>query len=275
MGKIIAVANQKGGVGKTTTCVNLTCALKKRGRRVLLIDCDPQGNSTSGMGVDKTVTPNCYDLLMNGAAAADCIRSTKYGDVLPANMNLSGCSVELVGSAQREYIMKNALAPVQADYDFILIDCPPSLELLTINALVAADSVLIPVQCEYYALEGLPELISTLKTVRKKYNPYLDIEGVVFTMFSLRYNLTVQVVEQVQKYFGSKVYKTTIPRSIRISEAPSYGQPINFYEPKGKGSEAYMDLAIEFVKNNRPHEPKKARSKSAPVAEQTKNALED
>ena len=149
MGKIIAVANPTGGVGKTTTRVNTTCALKKRGRRVLLIDCDPQGNSTSGMGVDKTVTPNCYDLLMNGAAAADCIRSTKYGDVLPANMNLSGCSVELVGSAQREYIMKNALAPVQADYDFILIDCPPSLELLTINALVAADSVLIPGQCEY------------------------------------------------------------------------------------------------------------------------------
>ena len=155
MGKIIAVANQKGGVGKTTTCVNLTCALKKRGRRVLLVDCDPQGNSTSGMGVDKTATPNCYDMLMNGAAAADCIHSTKYGDVLPANMNLSGCSVELVGSEQREYIMKTALAAVQDDYDFILIDCPPSLELLTINALVAADSVLIPVQCEYYALEGI------------------------------------------------------------------------------------------------------------------------
>ena len=171
--------------------------------------------------------------------------------------------------------MRKALAEVQRDYDFIFIDCPPSLDLLTLNGLSACDSVLIPVQCEYYALEGLSELISTLKTIRKKYNPYLDIEGVVFTMFSLRYNLTVQVVEQVQKYFGSKVYKTTIPRSIRISEAPSYGQPINFYEPKGKGSEAYMDLAIEFVKNNRPHEPKKARSKSAPVAEQTKNALED
>ena len=164
---------------------------------------------------------------------------------------------------------------MQKDYDFIFIDCPPSLDLLTLNGLSACDSVLIPVQCEYYALEGLSELISTLKTIRKKYNPYLDIEGVVFTMFSLRYNLTVQVVEQVQKDFGSKVYKTTIPRSIRISEAPSYGQPINFYEPKGKGSEAYMDLAIEFVKNNRPHEPKKARRKSAPVAEQTKNALED
>ena len=175
----------------------------------------------------------------------------------------------------RESRLRKALAEVQKDYDFIFIDCPPSLDLLTLNGLSACDSVLIPVQCEYYALEGLSELISTLKTIRKKYNPYLDIEGVVFTMFSLRYNLTVQVVEQVQKYFGSKVYKTTIPRSIRISEAPSYGQPINVYEPKGKGSEAYMDLAIEFVKNNRPHEPKKARSKSAPVAEQTKNALED
>ena len=270
----IAVAG-KGGVGKTTSCVNLCAALHAMGRRVLLVDCDPQGNSTSGMGVDKTATPNCYDMLMNGAAAADCIHSTKYGDVLPANMNLSGCSVELVGSEQREYIMKTALAAVQDDYDFILIDCPPSLELLTINALVAADSVLIPVQCEYYALEGLSELISTLKTIRKKYNPYLDIEGVVFTMFSGRFNLTLQVVEQVKKYFGSKVYKTTIPRTIRISEAPSYGQPINFYEPKGKGSEAYMDLAIEFVKHNRPQEPKKSRAKAAPAAEPAKNALED
>ena len=250
MGKIIAVANQKGGVGKTTTCVNLTCALKKRGRRVLLIDCDPQGNSTSGMGVDKTVTPNCYDLLMNGAAAADCIRSTKYGDVLPANMNLSGCSVELVGSERREYIMKNALTPVQADYDFILIDCPPSLELLTINALVAADSVLIPVQCEYYALEGLSELMNTLKIVRKKYNHYLDIEGVVFTMYSGRFNLTMQVVAQVKKYYGNKVYKTVVPRTVRLSEAPSFGMPINFYEPNGKGSEAYMAMAREFLENN-------------------------
>ena len=164
---------------------------------------------------------------------------------------------------------------MQKDYDFIFIDCPPSLDLLTLNGLSACDSVLIPVQCEYYALEGLSELISTLKTIRKKYNPYLDIEGVVFTMFSLRYNLTIQVVEQVQKYFGSKVYETTIPRSIRISEAPSYGQPINFYEPKGKGSEAYMDLAIEFVKRNRPHEPKKTRGRQASAAEPAKNALED
>ena len=175
----------------------------------------------------------------------------------------------------REGRLRKALAEVQKDYDFIFIDCPPSLDLLTLNGLSACVSVLIPVQCEYYALEGLSELISTLKTIRKKYNPYLDIEGVVFTMFSLRYNLTVQVVEQVQKYFGSKVYKTTIPRSIRISEAPSYGQPINFYEPKGKGSEAYMDLAIEFVKHNRPQEPKKSRAKVAPAAEPAKNALED
>ena len=175
----------------------------------------------------------------------------------------------------RESRLRKALAEVQKDYDFIFIDCPPSLDLLTLNGLSACDSVLIPVQCEYYALEGLSELISTLKTIRKKYNPYLDIEGVVFTMFSERLNLTMQVVDQVKKYFGHKVYKTTIPRTVRISEAPSYGQPINFYEPKGRGSEAYMDLAIEFVKNNRPHEPKKVRSKSAPVAEQTKNALED
>ena len=195
--------------------------------------------------------------------------------MIGSNTRLAGASLEMIDLPARESRLRKALAEVQKDYDFIFIDCPPSLDLLTLNGLSACDSVLIPVQCEYYALEGLSELISTLKTIRKKYNPYLDIEGVVFTMFSLRYNLTVQVVEQVQKYFGSKVYKTTIPRSIRISEAPSYGQPINFYEPKGKGSEAYMDLAIEFVKNNRPHEPKKTRGKSAPVAEPTKNALED
>ena len=212
----------------------------------------------------------------NPEEVAEAIRKTEYRtDVIGSNTRLAGASLEMIDLPARESRLRKALAEVQKDYDFIFIDCPPSLDLLTLNGLSACDSVLIPVQCEYYALEGLSELISTLKTIRKKYNPYLDIEGVVFTMFSLRYNLTVQVVEQVQKYFGSKVYKTTIPRSIRISEAPSYGQPINFYEPKGKGSEAYMDLAIEFVKNNRPHEPKKARSKSAPVAEQTKNALED
>ena len=247
MGKIIAVANQKGGVGKTTTCVNLTCALKKRGRRVLLVDCDPQGNSTSGMGVDKTATPNCYDMLMNGAAAADCIRSTKYGDVLPANMNLSGCSVELVSSEQREYIMKTALAAVQDDYDFILIDCPPSLELLTINALVAADSVLIPVQCEYYALEGLSDLMVTLRAVKRRLNPTISIFGVLLTMYDGRTNFSAQVAEEVRRHFPGKVFASAIPRNVRLSEAPSHGMPALLYDIRCPGSEAYMALAREMI----------------------------
>ena len=275
--KIVAIANQKGGVGKTTTAVNLSSCVAALGKRVLIVDLDPQGNTTTGYGIPKrSVEKGTYEILIGEARASEAIRKTEYRtDVIGSNTRLAGASLEMIDLPARESRLRKALAEVQRDYDFIFIDCPPSLDLLTLNGLSACDSVLIPVQCEYYALEGLSELISTLKTIHKKYNPYLDIEGVVFTMFSLRYNLTVQVVEQVQKYFGSKVYKTTIPRSIRISEAPSYGQPINFYEPKGKGSEAYMDLAIEFVKNNRPHEPKKARRKSAPVAEQTKNALED
>ena len=275
--KIVAIANQKGGVGKTTTAVNLSSCVAALGKRVLIVDLDPQGNTTTGYGIPKrSVEKGTYEILIGEARASEAIRKTEYRtDVIGSNTRLAGASLEMIDLPARESRLRKALAEVQKDYDFIFIDCPPSLDLLTLNGLSACDSVLIPVQCEYYALEGLSELISTLKTIRKKYNPYLDIEGVVFTMFSLRYNLTVQVVEQVQKYFGSKVYKSTIPRSIRISEAPSYGQPINFYEPKGKGSEAYMDLAIEFVKNNRPHEPKKARRKSAPVAEQTKNALED
>ena len=275
--KIVAIANQKGGVGKTTTAVNLSSCVAALGKRVLIVDLDPQGNTTTGYGIPKrSVEKGTYEILIGEARASEAIRKTEYRtDVIGSNTRLAGASLEMIDLPGRESRLRKALASVQKDYDFIFVDCPPSLDLLTLNGLSACDSVLIPVQCEYYALEGLSELISTLKTIRKKYNPYLDIEGVVFTMFSLRYNLTVQVVEQVQKYFGSKVYKTTIPRSIRISEAPSYGQPINFYEPKGKGSEAYMDLAIEFVKNNRPHEPKKARRKSAPVAEQTKNALED
>ena len=277
MAKIVAIAKQKGGVGKTTTAVNLSSCVAALGKRVLIVDLDPQGNTTTGYGIPKrSVEKGTYEILIGEARASEAIRKTEYRtDVIGSNTRLAGASLEMIDLPARESRLRKALAEVQKDYDFIFIDCPPSLDLLTLNGLSACDSVLIPVQCEYYALEGLSELISTLKTIRKKYNPYLDIEGVVFTMFSLRYNLTVQVVEQVQKYFGSKVYKTTIPRSIRISEAPSYGQPINFYEPKGKGSEAYMDLAIEFVKNNRPHEPQKARSKSAPVAEQTKNALED
>ena len=250
MGKIIAVANQKGGVGKTTTCINLTAALHKRNRKVLLVDCDPQGNSTSGMGVAKDKMPNVYDLLVRGTALSECIEHTPYGDILPANRELSGATVELVDMESREYVLKTALLPAKELYDYIFIDCPPSLELLTVNALAAADSVLIPVQCEYYALEGLSELMATLKMVRKKYNRYLDIEGVVFTMYSGRLNLTMQVVAQVKKYYGNKVYKSVIPRTVRLSEAPSYGMPINFYEPNGKGSEAYMSLAREFLAAN-------------------------
>ena len=275
--KIVAIANQKGGVGKTTTAVNLSSCVAALGKRVLIVDLDPQGNTTTGYGIPKrSVEKGTYEILIGEARASEAIRKTEYRtDVIGSNTRLAGASLEMIDLPARESRLRKALAEVQKDYDFIFIDCPPSLDLLTLNGLSACDSVLIPVQCEYYALEGLSELISTLKTIRKKYNPYLDIEGVVFTMFSLRYNLTVQVVEQVQKYFGSKVYKTTIPRSIRISEAPSYGQPINFYEPKGKGSEAYMDLAIEFVKHNRPQEPKKSRAKAAPAEETEKNALED
>ena len=275
--KIVAIANQKGGVGKTTTAVNLSSCVAALGKRVLIVDLDPQGNTTTGYGIPKrSVEKGTYEILIGRCRASEAIRKTEYRtDVIGSNTRLAGASLEMIDIPGRESRLRKALAEVQKDYDFIFIDCPPSLDLLTLNGLSACDSVLIPVQCEYYALEGLSELISTLKTIRKKYNPYLDIEGVVFTMFSLRYNLTIQVVEQVQKYFGSKVYETTIPRSIRISEAPSYGQPINFYEPKGKGSEAYMDLAIEFVKRNRPHEPKKTRGRQTSTAEPVKNALED
>ena len=275
--KIVAIANQKGGVGKTTTAVNLSSCVAALGKRVLIVDLDPQGNTTTGYGIPKrSVEKGTYEILIGRCRASEAIRKTEYRtDVIGSNTRLAGASLEMIDIPGRESRLRKALAEVQKDYDFIFIDCPPSLDLLTLNGLSACDSVLIPVQCEYYALEGLSELISTLKTIRKKYNPYLDIEGVVFTMFSLRYNLTIQVVEQVQKYFGSKVYETTIPRSIRISEAPSYGQPINFYEPKGKGSEAYMDLAIEFVKRNRLHEPKKTRGRQTSAAEPAKNALED
>mgnify|MGYP000756177104 FL=1 len=269
MAKIVAVANQKGGVGKTTTAVNLSSCVAALGKKVLIVDLDPQGNTTTGYGIPKrSVEAGTYEVLIGKATAAQAIRHTEYRtDVIGSNTRLAGASLEMIDLPGREGRLRKALAEVQKDYDFIFIDCPPSLDLLTLNGLCACDSILIPVQCEYYALEGLSELVSTLKTVRKKYNAYLDIEGVVFTMFAVRYNLTLQVVEQVKKYFGNKVYQTTIPRSIRVSEAPSYGQPINFYEPKGKGSEAYMDLAIEFVKRNRPAEaaPKRRRKAAAPV----------
>lgn len=269
MAKIVAVANQKGGVGKTTTAVNLSSCVAALGKKVLIVDLDPQGNTTTGYGISKrSVDIGTYEILIGEADARQAVRKTEFRtDVIGSNTRLAGASLEMIDLPGRESRLRKALASIQQDYDFIFIDCPPSLDLLTLNGLCACDSILIPVQCEYYALEGLSELVSTLKTVRKKYNAYLDIEGVVFTMFAVRYNLTLQVVEQVKKYFGNKVYQTTIPRSIRVSEAPSYGQPINFYEPKGKGSEAYMDLAIEFVKRNRPVEaaPKRRRKAAAPV----------
>ena len=251
MGKIIAVVNQKGGVGKTTTAVNLTAALHEMGVRVLLCDFDPQANATSGMGVDKRkIKYSAYDVTINETPLKDAIIHTDYGDVLPSSADLAGATVELIGETHRERVLEKALFRAKEDYDLIFIDCPPSLELLTLNGLCASDTVLVPIQCEYYALEGLSELMATLKTVRKKYNSYLDVEGVAFTMYSGRLNLTLQVVEQVKKFFGDKVYKTTVPRNVRLSEAPSYGQPINFYDPSSKGCEAYMDMAKEFLRNN-------------------------
>lgn len=253
MAKVVAVANQKGGVGKTTTAVNLSSCVAALGKKVLIIDLDPQGNTTSGYGIAKrSVQLGTYELLIDGADVNQVIQKTKFrADIIPSTTKLAGAALELADMENRVGRLRKALAPVMDRYDYVFIDCPPSLDLLTLNSLCACDSVLIPIQCEYYALEGLSELMSTLKTVRKKYNRYLDIEGVVFTMYSGRLNLTIQVVEQVKKFFGDKVYKTTVPRSVRLSEAPSYGQPINFYEPNGKGAEAYMDMALEFLKNNK------------------------
>ena len=246
MAKIIAVANQKGGVGKTTSCVNLCAALHAMGRRVLLVDCDPQGNASSGMGVPKASRPNTYDILINETAAVDCIRHTDYSDVIPTGKELAAASVELIGTDKREFVLKNALMTLFTDYDYIFIDCPPSLELLTINALVAADSVLIPMQCEYYALEGIADLMTSIKMCKKRLNKRLEIEGIILTMYDARMNLTTQVANELRKYLGDKVYDTVIPRSIRLSEAPSHGIPGVIYEKYNKGSKAYMALAEEF-----------------------------
>lgn len=248
MGKTIAVVNQKGGVGKSTTCINLCCALKVRNKRVLLCDCDPQGNSTSGMGVDKMTGPTVYDVIMNGVAASDAVVKTKYGDVLPANRELSGALIELVNTEGREYVLKKALSPVAESYDFIIIDCPPSLELLTLNALCAADSMIVPVQCEYFALEGLTDLVNTQRAVNRKLNTKLFLEGILLTMYDARTNLSMEVEAELEKFFPGKVYETRIPRNVRVSEAPSYGKPVIIYDRLSKGSRAYLKFTSEFLR---------------------------
>ena len=248
MARIIAVVNQKGGVGKTTTTVNLTATLCAQGKRVLLCDFDPQANATSGLGVDKNgASPNIYDVLINGADVERAVVSTKYGDVLPSNKALAGAGIELIGMDRREYLLKDALNQVQDSYDFIFIDCPPSLELLTLNALCAADSILVPVQGEYFALEGLSDLMNTVRIVRRSLNPKLALEGVLLTMFDGRTNLAMQVAEEVKHYFPGKVFATVIPRNVRLSEAPSHGKPINAYDRTSRGAEAYQALAKEFL----------------------------
>lgn len=250
MSRIIAVANQKGGVGKTTTSVNLSACLAHIGKKVLLIDTDPQGNATSGVGVNKGDVQKCiYDILIDDADVHEVIRKTKVEnlDIIPATISLAGAEIELVSTISREVRMKHAIQEVKDRYDYIIIDCPPSLGLLTINALTASDSILIPVQCEYYALEGLSQLLSTIRLVQKHLNESLTIDGVLLTMFDARTNLGIQVIDEVKKYFQDKVYRTIIPRNVRLSEAPSHGEPIIIYDARSRGAEVYLELAKEVV----------------------------
>ncbi len=252
MGKIIAIANQKGGVGKTTTAINLTSCLAEVGKKILLVDIDPQGNATSGVGVDKDQLENTsYELFIGNCTLEDCIVESHVSNlwVLPSNVNLSGAEIDLIGVDNREYILKNEINSIRDEYDFIIIDCPPSLNILTVNAMTTADSVLVPIQCEYYALEGLSQLIHTINLVQERLNPELDIEGVVFTMYDARTNLSLEVVENVKANLRQTVYKTIIPRNIRLAEAPSYGLPINLYDSKSIGAESYRLLAQEVIYN--------------------------
>lgn len=247
MGKIIAIVNQKGGVGKTTTAVNLTAALHAAGKKVLLCDLDPQANATSGLGVEKGETHSSYDALLDPASTRECITRTPYGDLLRSGAALSGAGIELVSVEGREACLKRALDTVRADYEYLLIDCPPSLEMLTLNALVAADGILIPVQCEYYALEGLTDLMRTLRSVKARMNRSLQIFGLVLTMYDGRTNLSVQVAEEVRRHFPGQVFTAVIPRNIRLSEAPSHGLPVQAYDRTSRGAEAYSALAAEIL----------------------------
>ena len=252
MGKIISVANQKGGVGKTTTTVNLSTILAKKGKKVLLIDTDPQGNATSGLGVSKDVELSVYDILIGDTEFDETLQETaiKNLKVCPSNISLAGAEVQLVSMMSREQRLKTKLDKIKDQYDYILIDCPPSLGLVTLNAFTASDSVLIPVQCEYFALEGLGQLLNTVNLVKKHLNKNLEIEGALLTMYDARTNLSNKVVKEVKKYFEDKVYKTVIPRNVRLSEAPSYGMPITVYDPRSKGAKAYEKFAKELLKNN-------------------------
>ncbi len=251
MAKVIAVTNQKGGVGKSTTAVNLTAALKTHGARVLVCDFDPQGSCTTGLGVDKsTAFPSVYDVVIGEAECRKAIVSTPFGDVLPANKALAGATVEMIALERREFRLKDALGQVRDEYDYILIDCPPSLELLTLNALCAADTIIIPVQCEFYALEGLSDLLSTIRIVKKSLNREIGIEGVLLTMYDGRTNLSMQVAEEVKRHFPGQVYATVVPRTVRLAEAPSFGKPIMAYDPLSRGTEAYLELGRELMEQN-------------------------
>ncbi len=254
MGRIIAIANQKGGVGKTTTSINLSSCIAAKGKKVLVIDMDPQGNTTSGYGIEKNELENTiYELIMGDCTVENCILKEILPNVsvLPSNVNLAAAEIELIGVNDKDFILKNEIDWVKDNYDFIIIDCPPSLNLLTVNAMTTADSVLVPIQCEYYALEGLSQLIHTVNLVKERLNPDLDMDGVVFTMYDSRTNLSNQVVDNVKSNLKQKVYDTLIPRNIRLAEAPSYGQPINVYDPKSAGAESYMALAEEVINNNK------------------------
>ena len=254
MSKVISVANQKGGVGKTTTAVNLAASLGNNGKKVLLVDTDPQGNSTSGLGIDKRVARvTTYDVLMGETSDSLGIISTSFKNlsIIPSSLDLAAAEIELASKENREQILKLALAKVRAEYDYVIIDCPPSLGLITNNALTASDTILIPIQCEFYALEGLSQLMNTVRRVKRQYNERLDIEGVLLTMYDGRLNLTQQVVNEVKKFFPRKVFSTVIPRTVRLSEAPGFGMPVLYYDKSSKGADAYEKLAKEIIKNNR------------------------